>query len=472
MNTYLKLLVIGLCSILITQSAIGQSLASEDEALLALKADTLLQDAITFSEHVGLTAGVYANSKIVYQGGAGYRDKDNELPAEANMIHRIASIAKPMTAIAVMQLVEQGKIDLDVPIQTYVPEFPKKREGTITVRHLLTQTSGINAYKNGKDGSTTKEYATLLDAMDRFKDRKLVGQPGKVYQYTTYGYVVLGVIIEKVSGLSYSAYMQQYVWSPAGMQNTSIEKYNAVVENKSKFYSRNKKEKIKEQKSTNLSMKVPGGGLQSTVADLLRFGEAILTHKLIQKETFELMLENPGVRPAEAGNPYGMGWFLYDTDPARRVIGHSGGQVGTSTQFMLLPDQGVVVVGLSNTVAEDNWGNVMRLTWQLIDYTQQKETLLKPIFKKASSWRVQDINELLGTYDFGKKNKLKIYRKGRQLYSEFNKGPRRKLFIANKSRLFYRSVNAWFDFELDSEGRVLKTIYNQGDQQFFPEKIK
>ena len=472
MKTFLKLISIGLFTILLSQYSISQSLSSEDESLLALKVDTLLKDAITFNEHMGLVAGVYANGKIVHIGGAGYRAKDQGLAAEANMVHRIASIAKPMTAIAIMQLVEQGKISLDAPIQTYVPEFPKKKEGAITVRHLLTQTSGINAYKNDKDGSTTEEYASLLDAMDRFKDRKLVGQPGKVYQYTTYGYVVLGVIIEKVSGLNYGEYMQEYVWGPAGMSHTSIEKYKEVVENKSKFYKRNSKGKIKEEESTNLSMKVPGGGLQSTVTDLLRFGEAIINHKLVSKETFDMMLENPGVRPAEAGNPYGMGWFLYDNNLERRVIGHSGGQVGTSTQFMLLPDQGVVVVCLSNTVAEDNWANVMRLSWQLIDYTQQKETLHKPIFKNISWWDVQEMDELTGTYDFGKNNKLKIFSKGRQLYSEFNKGKRRKLYAASNKKLYYRNINAWFDFELDEKGSVQKTIYYQGDQQFFPEKVK
>ena len=451
--------------------ALGQSLTPENEVLLAAKGDTLLEQGINFGEHVGWTAGVYANGKIIWEGGKGLRDMEEGLPAEGDMIHRIASIAKPMTAIAILQLVEQGKIDLDVPIQTYVPEFPEKPEGTITVRHLLTHSSGINAYKGLLDGFSFKEYPTLMDAMGRFQKRKLVGIPGEVYQYTTYGYVVLGVIIEKVSGMTYDAYMKQHIWEPAGMDHTSPEKHKVVVKNKSGVYRRTKKNKLKKDLNTNLSMKVPGGGLQSTVGDLLRFGEAVIKHKLISKGTMQMMLEDPGIRPKNAGNPYGMGWFLYDKSPERRVIGHSGGQAGTTTQLMILPDKGIVVACISNTRGQDNWGQVMNFTWKMIDYAVEPSKLSTPIFK-AVPISAQAMDRMVGAYDFGKGGILELYRKGEQLYSDLNQFKGLKLYPANESLIFYRNSPAHFEFVFDEKGQVAKTIYTQSGKEYFPEKIR
>lgn len=469
MNILKKLLVSCLLISLTSLSLESQSLSIDDEVLLAAKADSLLQQSINFNEHAGLTAGVYANGKIIWEGGAGFRNVKQSLPAEANMIHRIASIAKPMTAIAIMQLVEQGKIDLDVPIQTYVQEFPVKNNNTITVRHLLTHTSGINAYKNWWDSFSRKEYQTLLDAMGRFKDRKRVGEPGKTYKYTTYGYVVLGVIIEKVSGMDYETYMKEYVWKPSGMLHTSIERYKVSVENKSSLYKLKKNGKIKKEWNTNLSMKVPGGGLQSTVGDLLRFGEAVLTHKLVSEATLEIMLEDPGIRPKQDGNPYGMGWFLYDTPQEQRVIGHSGSQAGTTTQLLILPDQGVVVACMSNTRRAE----VMRLAWQLINYTQQKEALQIPIFAEVKL-NAQAMDRFVGFYGFeNSKNGVKIYRKGGQLYSvDKMQNKRLKLYAASATKLFYRSFNGWYDFEIDEKGKVQNATYHQNGEKVLAKKIK
>lgn len=471
MKTSIRLLGLGIFSLLSFSISVCQSLSLEEIGLLASKADTLLDQGIEFGEHAGWTAGVYAEGEIQWEGGAGLRDVSAGLPAEPHMIHRIASIAKPMTAVAIMQLVEQGKIDLDAPLQSYVPEFPQKPEGTITVRHLLTHTSGINAYKSRLDGFTFKEYPTLLEAMGRFQDRDLVGTPGQVYQYTTYGYVVLGVVIEKVSGLNYEEYMKKYVWEPAGMKNTQAEKHKVAMDNKSQLYRKTKKGKLKKDLNTNISMKVPGGGLQSTVGDLLRFGEALLEGKLIDPQTFETMMEDPGIRPKEAGNPYGMGWFLYDTDPERRVIGHSGGQAGTTTQLMILPDQGVVVACISNTRGGGNWGNVMNFTWKMIDYVIEEGAIDKPLWKQVSI-STEAMDRLTGKYDFGKGGILALKRKGDQLYSDLNQFKGIKLYPASESILYYRNVEAHFTFELDPQGKVAKTIYTQQGKEYSPKKLE
>ena len=313
---------------------------------LTQQADQLMKKAKLERQFVGASAGIYAKGKIQWIGASGDSQK-GKVPAQANMLTRTASIAKPMTAIAILQLVEQGKLDLDAPIQTYLSNFPGKKKGIITTRHLLQQTSGIEAYPNKKEAFPKEHYNSLQAAMQVFANRPLAFEPGTAYQYTTYGYVVLGAIIEQVSGQSYETYMKENIWFVANMPNTSLEKRGMSYANKSKLYKKFWGLFVK-SKATDLSLKYPGGGIQSTVEDLLHFGEAILNNKLVKKETLDMMITDPKIR--KRGNGYGMGWFLYGVHPEYGLaIGHSGGQSGCNSQLFIWPEKGTVAVVLSNT---------------------------------------------------------------------------------------------------------------------------
>ncbi|MEL6253314.1 MAG: serine hydrolase [Bacteroidota bacterium] len=453
---------------LIPQTAFAQLNSEIDKELLALKGDSILEVAVDIQEHMGITAGVMSNGELLWENGVGWRDKDAGIPAEANMIHRIASISKPMTSIAILQLYEQGKIDLDVPIHTYIPEYPKHEKGTFTVRQLLTHTSGTNHYKGDMDSFSTKNFPTLDDAMKRFWERKLVAEPGTTYRYTTYGYVVLGVVIERVSGMEYEAYMKKYVWGPTGMTNTSVERKGVDVENSSRLYKRTDKGELKKDLKTNLSMKTPGGGILSTVNDLLKFGQAILDNKLIKAETLELMTTRSGLK--KQGNPYGMGWFLYkdENDRRGRIIGHSGSQSGTSSQLMILRDAKIVVAVMSNT--RRAWEELFMTSWNLINRSFAVEDLQAPI-KRVVALNSNEMDRFLGTYDFGKGQIMKITRKGDQLYSQVNKYPPMMLYPESEKVIAYRAFDAYFDFEFDVRGAVSKMTYWQNGQEIFPKKI-
>lgn len=185
-------------------------------------------------------------------------------------------------------------------------------------------------------------------AVSIFKDRDLVATPGQTFHYTTYGYVVLGLIIEKVSGMSYESYLQSNIWDKVQMTNTGIEYFDKVISNKSMTYHKNSKGRISVAKQTNLSDRIPGGGVYSTVSDMLRFGDAILNFSLIKESTFKMMVENPNLKTQ--GNGYGLGWYLYGENPKYgNVYGHNGTQTGASTFLMLLPEQKTTIVVLSNT---------------------------------------------------------------------------------------------------------------------------
>ena len=258
-----------------------------------------------------------------------------------------------MTAIAILQLHETGQLDLDAPIQEYLADFPVKPEGEITTRHLLNHSSGIAAYKDDTEIENQTEYASIEDAINIFKDRALIATPGTAFNYTTYGYVVLGAIIESVSGQSYETYMRQNIWTVAGMTDTQIERSNESYENKSELYFRKDNGKIKLADANNLSDRIPGGGIISTLDDMMKFGNAILNDVFISRASLELMFEIPNIK--NNGIPYGKGWYLYDEIPDFGIVyGHGGAQTGASTMLMIVPEQDFVVVVLTNTSRASN----------------------------------------------------------------------------------------------------------------------
>ncbi len=306
-----------------------------------------LDQGVADGQFAGAVTGLLIGGKEI-TANAGYRDIETKAPFEKRTLNRIASISKSMTAVAALQLYEQGLLDLDEPIATYLPAYPKQQASRITTRQLLLHSSGIGAYQSGKETESKQQYASLTEAATVFQDRPLVDEPGNAEHYTTYGYVVLGMVIEAVSGQSYEDYMQKHIWTVCGMDNTGVEHLKENYKNKSSLYRRTKRGKIRLSKTNNLSNRVPGGGLYSTVGDLLKFGKAVIDHRLLKEETFAMMMEKPGL--AYDGNPYGMGWFLYGENPdLGQVYGHTGEQTGCAAVLLLIPEKDAVVVVMSNT---------------------------------------------------------------------------------------------------------------------------
>ncbi len=315
---------------------------------LESNANAIVNEYMHSNSFLGVAAGLYIENCGTYLSGAGFSDKKAQKRADSNMLARIASITKPMTAMAIMQLYEKGLLDLDKPIQTYLQEFPKKAKGAITIRQLLKHTSGISHYTSKWDAMSFTKYSSLVDALNAFKEKELAFEPGTQYMYSSYGYTVLGAIIEKVSQMSYGAYMKKNIWDKAGMSNTSLEEQQ-VYANKSRLYLKIKSTYIKSPK-TDLSIIYPAGGVQSTAKDLLKFGEAVLSHKLIDSTSLDMMFQaTDALAPAKGDDPYGFGWSVYDDPQKGRIIAHGGAQPGTSAFFAIYLDRKVVSVVLSNS---------------------------------------------------------------------------------------------------------------------------
>ena len=321
-------------------------------------------EAIANKQTIGLAGGYAEGGEIRMTYSDGLAILEDEIPFTENTPVRIASITKPITAIAIMQLVEAGKIDLSASVASYLPEFETPELKAIKVIHILQHSSGIGAYKNKKEAANTVNYESLSAALEIFIDRELQFEPGTDFGYTSYGYVILGMLIEKQSGLSYEAYLKANIFEPLGMDSTYLERSVDYKENEALVYHARRPGKISLIDDNSLSDRFPGGGLRSTVTDLLKFGMGVLNYSLVSKETHELMITNTGLK--KEGNPYGLGWYLYGgSEPYWQIFGHNGAQYGCSSFLFLFPDTNRVTVVLSNTSRFEKVGDLAIQFYQI-----------------------------------------------------------------------------------------------------------
>lgn len=323
--------------------------------------EKLAREAMTRSGTPALSVSAGKQGEVLWSKAYGLADVELGAPAGNETRFRTASIAKSMTAVAVVQLAEAGKIDLDGDIAAYVPEWKGKPSGT-TVRRLLGHLGGIRHYKGGGESAGTAFYPTLAASLELFAGDPLVHEPGSKYRYTTYGYTLLGRAVETASGMSFREYMAGRVWGPASMKHTGIDDQRLVVKGRAKGYSKMTEDLWKSLPADwqgivapgdvvnaalhDTSMKIPGGGMLTTSSDLVRFGLALLGGGLVSKESAEL-LWTPLEDGSGTSTNYGLG-FGIDRASEGRIVQHSGGQAGASSMFMLDRESGAVVGVMAN----------------------------------------------------------------------------------------------------------------------------
>jgi len=298
----------------------------------------------------GLAVSVALANEIVWTQGFGFADIEQMVPVDpAATKFRVGSTAKPMTAMAVGMLYESGKLDLDEPIQTYLPEFPEK-SGVITTRMLAGHTAGIRHYKNGEFLSAVP-YTSITDALSIFSDDPILFQPGARFSYSTYGFNLISAVLERAADQEFLAFMSENVFGPTGMASTVADHVVPIISNRSRYYTL-ADDRLVNAPWVDNSNKWAGGGLLSTSEDLVRFGLAHLSDEFLSQQTIEMMWTSQITSDGqEAG--YGIGWNIWTDEAGRRVIGHGGGSVGGITELRIYPDQGLVIAIITNTSPAD-----------------------------------------------------------------------------------------------------------------------
>lgn len=299
----------------------------------------------------GFAVAVSVDGHLAYAEGFGYADLEERIPAWPTTKFRIGSISKTLTAAALMQLVEQGKLDLDAPVQEYVPSFPDKG-AKITPRLLAGHLAGIRHYK-GDEFLISQHYDSVLDGLKIFENDPLVSPPGTEFHYSSYGFDLLSAVIESASGENFLVYMQRRVFTPLGLVDTTADRNRQIIEQRSRYYEREKDGSTENAPYVDNSYKWAGGGFLSTPEDLVRFGSALLHPGFLTEKSLHLLFTSQKtISGQETG--YGIGWFVHKSESGQRIYEHSGGSVGGTSQLIIYPDSGVVVA-LASNLSEGLW---------------------------------------------------------------------------------------------------------------------
>ncbi len=318
------------------------------------KVDKLDKLIIAYAEYGKFNGSVLVaeKGKVIYKKGLGLADMEWSIPNQPDTKHRLGSITKQFTSMLIMQLVEQGKLKLDVPISTYLPDYPKKNGDVITLHHLLTHSSGTPNMTEfpGFVKDIMRNSYSPLQLVNLFADSTLQFKPGERFEYSNSGYILLGYIIEKVTGKSYEQVLQENIFKPLNMNNTGYDHSRPLLKNRANGYEKNGRHYVN---ADFIDMSVPyaAGALYSTVEDLFIWDQALYGNQLLRKENMELLFTK---HVPSGGGHYGYGFNIGDIplgNTAERIatIGHGGGINGFNTQLTRIPSDKSFIVLLNNT---------------------------------------------------------------------------------------------------------------------------
>ena len=321
------------------------TLASDDLSDIAAELDNHLSSIYAPSEP-GVAALIAKDGEVILRKGYGLANLEHNIPITPETVFRVGSMTKFFTATAILMLEEEGKLRLDDEITRFLPEYPT-HGAKITVKHLVAHTSGIWDYLNlPKMQEGWREDITPQGLIDLFKDKPLEFRPGDGFAYSNSNYILLGVIIEKVSGQPYQDFVREHIFVPAGMQSTRYGGHLKIIPNRAGGYEPSGDGRYLNARFLNMSEPYAAGGHVSTVDDLWRWNKAYLGGQLIKRETLDraltrFTLNNGKEVPLACG--CGISDFL-----DQRIIVYAGGIHGFSTQAVVVPQEDLHVIVLSN----------------------------------------------------------------------------------------------------------------------------
>jgi CubicO group peptidase (beta-lactamase class C family) len=276
-----------------------------------------------------------------------------------NTPFRLASVSKPLTAVATLQLWEQGKLSLDTAIQQYVPSFPEK-QGKVTPRLLLGNLAGIRDYTGIEERYPQTHCEELRDGLAIFRDDPLTHEPGTKYLYSSFGFNLLGVVLEGATQKRYVQVVQDSILTPLGMADTTPDDSEHSKPHWAVGYYHNRGGALTEVPPYDGTCRIPGAGWRASIRDLGLFLQALLENRLLKPETQAMMWTEQTTRGGESTG-YGLGWGI-KTWNGQKVVLHHGSQPGANTQIWLLPAQKIGIAITTNL----NEGDIERILTRLI----------------------------------------------------------------------------------------------------------
>jgi CubicO group peptidase (beta-lactamase class C family) len=319
-------------------------------AVRADRVDDFVIETINRQRVPGLSLAVVRDGKVVKAQGYGFANVEHQVPAKRETIYQSGSVGKQFTATAVMLLLEDGKLELDEPIRTYLPTTPETWKN-VTIRHLLTHTSGASGFYHEINlrGDYTEDQQLQLAF-----NTSLEFAPGEKWQYSNTGYLVLGVLVSKVSGEFYGDFLTKRIFQPLDMKTARIISEADIISNRAAGY-RFVNGELKNQEWVSPSVNTTGdGALYLTIDDMIKWDAALNAEKLLKKNSLNEMW-TPAKTSDDKPTNYGFGWFIEGVN-GHKVIHHGGAWQGFTTCIRRYVDDRLTVIVLTNAAGPERPG--------------------------------------------------------------------------------------------------------------------
>lgn len=426
---------------------------SKADAELFGKIDKLLA-TVYKSNETGATALIARKGTVIYKKALGMANLELNVPMQIDNVFRIGSISKQFTAVAILQLLEMGKLGLQDDIKKFIPDYPTHGY-TITVEQLLNHTSGIKSYTGMDewDEQVRRKDFTPAALVDYFKNQPMDFAPGTKWDYNNSGYILLGYIIEKVSGKKYSEYIIDNIFKPLGMTNSYYGDHIPVIKNRVSGYEP-AKDGVANADFLSMTQPYAAGSLLSTVEDLFKWHQAVHSYKLIKKEILEKAFIASKLANGKTTN-YGYGWFMGNLQGSP-TIEHSGGINGSLTNAIYLPNEDVFVTVFSNCTCKPPSEVSTKIAGLIINkpFGELKEITLTGV----------DLNKYTGVYENENGEQRIIRIDSNKLTSQRGGGTLYKIKPYAKNKYFFENSMSLIEFTEDANGTITGHNFSTGTE--------
>lgn len=412
--------------------------------------DRLNQYIDACSEHLQFNGSVLVKheGQTLVSRGVGLANFEHQVPNTPQTVFRIGSITKQFAAMLILQQVQAGKLKLDDPINQYLSD-PPDAWGPITIHHLLCHTSGIFNFTNSLDYLTKQSNLGRPDkqVLAMFRDKPLQFAPGEKHEYSNSGYILLGLILEKVTGQKFDAQLKQRIFEPLQMTSSGCDRAAPLVPHRAQGYAR-QAGKLANALYIDMQGVYAAGAILSTVEDLGRWDQALREHTLLSPELTEKMFT-----PVLDNYGYGM---LRDNVPSRTQYWHNGGINGFHSMFVHCPQSRSCSVVLCNF--EDGLPDRMGRELMAILFDEPYGLPRKHVVAKVDP---AGYDALVGSYQLAPGAVITITRDEQHLRAQLTGQPKVEIFPESESEFFYKAVDAQATFVRDSQGRVTHLVLHQ-----------
>ncbi|QHT70955.1 beta-lactamase family protein [Rhodocytophaga rosea] len=448
-SSQILLVFICLAAILLeTHTASAQSIDAKTKAYI----DSLTAATFTADQPGGVLL-VAKKGVPVYRKAFGLANVELKVPNQPEYKFRIGSITKQFTAVAVLQLVQQGELSLTDDIRKYLPTFNTHGE-TITIEQLLTHTSGIQSYTSKQDFESKMRLDFSQEEMLKyFMDDSLNFEPNTNFLYNNSGYYLLGMLIEKASGLSYEQYLQKNIWQPLGMTNTLLGTYDQVIPDMASGYDPGPDGSFKPGVYLSFSQPFSAGAIISTVDDLLKWDHALYTDKLLPQSLLQKAWTAYKISDGRATG-YGYGWGIGAYKDVT-LLQHGGGIPGFICLGIRIPEEQVYAILLTNAGGAKDPGIIMPIALRVAG---REITMPTPVSLSASK-----LQQYTGAFEVpgapaGINEVFTL--SGDTLISNIGEFRKLKFWPVGKDRFFTKEMYSYLQFVRDEKGKINAIEYS------------